>query len=211
MLDNYERLDNGVIKQIEITKKKEYNVEYVDTRYNTYGDLGYKMAFLRLGFMIGALNGTVPNKVLDVGYGNGDFLKACTNVVPHSYGSDLSGYPVPEGVTYVESIYEDEYDVVCFFDVLEHFDDIYDIKKLKTNFILISVPQCHYISDEWFANWKHRRPDEHLWHFDEMALIAFFDEIGYELVSSSNVEDTIRKPTSDLPNILTCLFRKRLA
>lgn len=209
MLDNYEKLENGAIRQITIAKKKEYDVNYVDTRYNTYGDLGYKMAFLRLGFLIGAFDGSIPNSILDVGYGNGDFLKAAQNVIPNCFGSDVSGYQVPDGVTYVEDIYKDKYDVVCFFDVLEHFEDIYEIKKLNTDFVLISVPQCHYVNDEWFENWKHRRPDEHLWHFNESALVNFFYEIGYELVLSSNVEDTIRKPTTELPNILTCLFRKR--
>lgn len=208
MLDNYEKLENGVVKQISITKKKEYNPEYVETRYNTYGDLGYKMAYLRLGFLIGALNGSIPNSVLDVGYGNGDFLKAAINTIPKCLGSDVSGYPVPEGVEYIDNIYNSEVDVTCFFDVLEHFDDIYDIKNLNTKYILISVPQCHYIDDQWFENWKHRRPDEHLWHFDEPALINFFGEIGYEIVQSSNIEDTIRKPTNNLPNILTCLFKK---
>jgi hypothetical protein len=113
MLTNYEKLPNGVIKQIEIGSKKEYNSEYVNTRYNTYGDLGPKMAFMRLGFLVGSL-GRVPKSVLDVGYGNGDFLAACTNIVPDCYGSDVSGYPIPRNCVYVEDIYDKEYDVVCF-------------------------------------------------------------------------------------------------
>jgi len=209
MLANYIKLENGVIRQEEILDKIEYNFNYANA-YNAHGDLGPKMAFMRLGFLIGALNGSIPENILDVGYGNGDFLKAATNIIPNCYGSDISGYPVPEGVSFVEDIYKDKFDVVCFFDVLEHFDNIYDISKLNANFILVSVPQCHYLSDEWFENWKHRKPGEHLWHFDEQALVAFFNEIGYDLVLSSNIEDTIRKPVNTvMPNILTCLFRKK--
>lgn len=209
MLKNYERLPNGVVRQVLINKKKEYNVEYVNVRYNTYGDLGPKMAFLRLGFLLGALKGVIPNSVLDIGYGNGDFLKAAANIIPECYGSDISNYPVPEGCKFREDIYKDKYDVVCFFDVLEHFDDIYDIANLQTKYILISVPNCHYPSDEWFEQWKHRRPDEHLWHFNTEGLINFFDEVGYDFVAESNFEDTIRKPTTEFSNILTCLFKKR--
>jgi primosomal protein N'' len=92
--------------------------------------------------------------------------------------------------------------------VLEHFDNIYEIKNLKTKYVLISVPECHHPSDKWFEEWKHRRPDEHLWHFDKNALQNFFAEIGYEMVAISNIEDAIRKPVTSLSNILTCLFRK---
>ena len=42
------------------------------------------------------------------------------------------------------------------------------VKKLKCKYILISVPCCHYYSDDWFKNWKHRRPDEHIFHFNEI-------------------------------------------
>ena len=65
--------------------------------------------------------------------------------------------------------------------------NIYDIQKLKTKYIYISVPQCHYISDEWFLNWKHRRPDEHLWHFNLNSITNFMKEIGFNIVSISSM------------------------
>ena len=72
----------------------------------------------------------------------------------------------------------------------------------------ISVPHCHNTNDEWFEKWKHRRPDEHLWHFDQESLVKFMRRMGFVLCSSSNLEDTIRKNNDQTEtNILTCIFR----
>ena len=100
------------------------------------------------------------------------------------------------------------YDVITFFDSLEHFEDIEFVKDLKCRVVCISVPYCHNKSDEWFENWKHRRPNEHLWHFDKDSLVKFMERMGFVLCSYSNLEDTIRKnPDQEEPNILTCIFR----
>jgi len=56
--------------------------------------------------------------------------------------------------------------------------------------------------------WKHRRPDEHLWHFNEKSIETFFNEMGYDMVSHSNIEDIVRKTNEVYPNILTCIFKK---
>ena len=206
MLNNYEKLKNGVIKQIEKNSPVIYDYNYVNNSYNTYGELGLRMAHLRLGYLIGSL-GFTPNSILDMGYGNGDFIKTCSTIIKNCNGHDISGYPLPDQVTFVEDPYKDKYDIVTFFDVLEHFDNIYDIKNLKTDYILISLPYCHYHNDEWFETWKHRRPNEHLWHFNESSLISFMSEIGYSCINTCNIEDVIRKDKSNSPNILTGIFK----
>ena len=209
MIENYEVLPNGLIKQVNIKKKLQtYNNKYVDDRYNTYGIKGHQMSGLRLGYLISSIN-KIPESILDVGYGNGDFLKLCSESKIKCYGNDISGYPLPSGVTFVNSIIDNYYEVICFFDVLEHFEDITFIKELNCKYVYVSVPWCHYLNDEWFENWRHRREDEHLWHFDDKSIIKFFNEMGYELLNKSNVEDTIRKHENTLENILTCIFYKK--
>ena len=207
MIENYEVLENGLIKQKKILDKiPDYNYNYVNNSYNQYGEKGTQMAGLRLGYLIATL-GYKPNSILDVGYGNGDFLKICKNTID-TYGNDVSNYPLPEGVKFVENILEKHYDVICFFDVLEHFEKIDFVKDLKCDYIYISLPWCHYFSDKWFIEWKHRRPDEHLWHFNEKSIEKFFNEMGYDMVDYSNIEDTIRITNEEYPNILTCIFKK---
>ena len=208
MLSNYERLSNGVIKQRNVSKI-QYDYNY-SNKYNSYGEKGRNLSHLRFGVLIGAI-GFIPNSIVDVGYGNGDFLSVCTKKITHVYGCDLSDYPVPEKCTKIELDDIKSVDVVCFFDSLEHFDDISFVKNLDTSYVFISVPWCHYLSDEWFETWYHRRENEHLYHFNEESLKCFFDELGYDCIYRSSFEDIVRHNPSvyPLPNILSCIFKKR--
>jgi len=163
---------------------------------------------LRLGYIIGSI-GYIPNSILDVGYGNGAFLSSCSAIIKHLYGNDINGYKLPYYCNFVENIMNDHYDVITFFDSLEHFEDISFVKDLKCNYVIISVPNCHYFNDEWFKEWKHRKPNEHLYYFNTESLVNFFDECGFECVNTSNVEDVIRKNDNETySNILTATFKK---
>jgi hypothetical protein len=206
MLENYKIDKNGVIHQLDY-KIIEYNPEYIEKRYYQYPEKCVNMGYLRLGYLIGSL-GHIPTSILDVGYGSGDFLKVCKEIIPDCYGYDITTIPPPEGVKLVTSIYENYYEVISFFDVLEHFEDINEIKKLNCSYIFISLPWCHNHSDEWFKDWKHRRPNEHLHHFNENSLDEFLKEIGYIKISATNIEDTIRKTDQKDPNILSAIYKK---
>ena len=177
MIENYKVFENGLIKQEKIVNNiQNYDINYVDVRYNSYGEKGPQMAGLRLGYLIGKL-GKKPESILDVGYGNGDFLKVCVQGINNCYGNDISNYPIPNGVNFVDDILKNYYEVICFFDVLEHFEDINFIKDLKCKYVYISVPWCHNFSDSWFYEWKHRRVDEHLWHFNEKSIKNLINEL----------------------------------
>ena len=207
MMENYELLENGLIKQINFfERKKDYNPNYIESSYNQYGIKGPQLAGIRLGYLLGNL-GFTPKSILDIGYGNGDFLNVCKETI-ESFGNDISNYPIPKGCTFVDDIFSRHFDVISMFDVLEHFESISFVKNLKCNFFYISVPWCHNYSEEWFLNWKHRRPDEHLWHFNENSITNFFKEMGYKKIIHSNVEDTIRVDRNNDKNILTCIFKK---
>jgi SAM-dependent methyltransferase len=208
MLDNYNKDELGVIHQI-MSKKYDYSNDYINNSYNSYGDLPKLISYLRLGNIIGSI-GRYPNSLLDVGYGNGEFLKLCAEVILKCYGNDVSGYSIPNGCVFVDDIFQREYDVITFFDVLEHFEDINVVSKLKCNYVVISVPWCHYFSDEWFDTWKHRREDIHLHHFNDEALVKFMRFHKFKCVSLTNIEDIIRKSVDKSPNILTGTFKKNI-
>ena len=82
------------------------------------------------------------------------------------------------------------------------------LNKLNCKYIFISLPWCHYFNDEWFNKWYHRRENEHLYHFNDKALINFFKENGYDNIYISNFEDNIRKNNENYPNILSGIFVK---
>jgi hypothetical protein len=209
MIDNYEVLENGIIKQIKIVNEiQTYNENYVEERYNTYGEKGPQMAGLRLGYLVSKI-GKLPKSILDIGYGNGDFLKICSQGIENCYGNDISNYQLPEKCNFIDDIFSKHFDVICFFDALEHFEDINFVKDLNCDYLYISLPWCHNFSDDWFLNWKHRRVDEHLWHFNDKSLVNFMDSMGFGVLDLSNLEDIIRKPSDNNENILTGIFKKK--
>lgn len=209
MLKGYSIDSDGVISQVDKTpiNYDENYISLVGGLSTGMKELSTKMSYLRLGYVIGSI-GKVPNSILDVGYGDGDFLNVCKQIISECYGNDVSPCPVPEGCYRVELFEKKYYDVVTFFDSLEHFPDIEFVKDLNCKYVCISVPHCHYFDDDWFLNWKHRKPSEHIWHFNEKSLTSFMRRMGFELVNCTNLEDTIRKNNKKETNILTCLFKK---
>lgn len=207
MKTKYEILKSGVIHQVT-QKSIKYNKKYIQATYNTYGIATKHISYLRLGYIVGSIN-KIPDSILDVGFGNGDFLKICEKKIKNCYGNDISGYPLPKNIKFVSEIEKKFFDVITFFDSLEHFQNIHFVKNLKCNYVVISVPYCHYFSEEWFENWKHRRENEHLWHFNEKSLINFMKECGFTVLNYCNIEDTIRKSTDNNQNILTAIFKKK--
>ena len=115
MLKNYQRLPNGVIKQIA-TNPFVYDPEYIEV-YNKYGDARIKMAWMRMGYITGVIGN--PSTLIDVGYGNGDFLRAAREFT-ECYGHDINDYPIPEGCRFMDDWKNFDGDVMTFFDVLEH-------------------------------------------------------------------------------------------
>ena len=204
MLENYRKLENGVIEQI---KKEEflYDEEYIKKCILTTEDMHY----LRYGYMCGVI-GHKPNSILDMGYGDAGFLKVCNKNIKECYGNDINGHLLPEDIKFLtfEQSIDIEVEVITFFDCLEHFHGISFVKNLKATYIVVSLPNCHYFSDEWFENWKHRKPNEHLWHFNEKSLQNFMGEMGYSTLDISNIEDILRVSTLPYSNILTGVFIK---
>lgn len=207
MINNYELTQDGVIKQINI-EPFNYDIDYSDSRYSIFNDRG-NILNLRLGYIIGSI-GKIPDSLMDVGYGNGDFLDQCKECIPTLYGNDIPpAYPLSDGITFIDDITSQEVEVITFFDSLEHFPDIEWVKDLKCKYVVISLPWCYNGHDDaWFSNWKHRKPNEHLYHFNEVTLNSFMTRHGFELINYCNIEDKVRKDKTLSPNILTACFRK---
>jgi hypothetical protein len=207
MINNYQITQDGVIKQT-IIKPFNYDIDYSDSRYSIFNDRG-NILNLRLGYIIGTL-GKIPKSLMDVGYGNGDFLDACVGCIDNLYGNDIEpAYPLKENIHFVKDITSQEVEVITFFDSLEHFYDIEFVKNLKCKYVIISLPWCYNgLDDEWFTNWKHRKPDEHIYHFTEKSLEVFMNRQGFKMLNYCNLEDKVRIDKNLYPNILTACFEK---
>lgn len=209
MLKNYFVDPFGVIHQQNIG---EFSKDYA-SQYNSYGELSNYMAYLRYGYIMGVVSQAKffkPSTILDIGYGNGAFLSVCQKAGMSAFGYDVSDTPVPEGCTKIDTLSNPgEFDIITMFDSLEHFRDLNTVYYLPARWLFISVPNCvDGWDDYWFESWKHRRPDEHLHHFNATSLRKFVTyEDRWKYVTHSYIEDVIRK--SDQPrNILTMVFTR---
>lgn len=161
------------------------------------------------------------HSLLDCGYGNGDFLKyvQVTEAVETLYGHDISGVLAPYDVKQLGHIGDTSFndiDVITFWDCLEHFPDLSFLQHLKAKALLISLPWNHFNADHNrkgrdiaitnFESWHHRKPNEHLHHFDKFALVATLKLYGWELIFSNNMEDMVRDRAPY--NILTAAFQR---
>ncbi len=210
MSGEYEIDKCGVIHQVEY-EKFNYDSEYIDT-YRNFGVSQDMMSHLRLGFLMGAMK-RKPASIIDVGFGDGNFIKTCLKAGIESYGADIAGVEIPEGAHFIDDFINcgKSFDVISFFDSLEHFEDIDFIDKLDVNYLIISVP-CVPTRDtesSIFMDWKHRKPNEHLHHFDSISLRSFMLDRGYLFKSLSNPEDVIRRDGNVDVNIITGVFQKR--
>ena len=208
MLEGYEKLRDGVIKQVDAIPPV-YDEEYVKDYYLVNGIFEKELSCLRLGLILGQLNHSV-NKLLDIGYGNGGFLDRASKVIKGCYGYDVGpAFPLPSQIKPVyNNATSDYYDLITLFNSLEHIPDIDFIENLQCKYVAITVPWCHYFSDGWFETWKHRKPNEHIWHFNDESLTRFMNSKGYSVLHTSNVEDCLRGEPLGYPNYLTAIFKK---
>lgn len=207
MLQGYKQLQNGVIYQEDLLCTMDYTEGYITSSYGEEEMLN--ISYLRLGFLISFLESVGKKgkiEILDVGYGFGHFLKVCSDYKFNAYGIDINNHDISKFAKI--GSYSGYYDVVTFYDSLEHFHSIDFIKDLNCKYILISMPLCHYFGDAWFRDWKHRKYGEHLWHFSEEALVNHLKDCGYIVRLISNVEDSLRVSSLPYRNIQTIIAEK---
>jgi len=203
MLNNYEMDKFGIINQIahddSVVVEKDYG-KY----YNDLGETANYLSYLRLGYVLAHTEEC--HTLLDIGYGNGAFLNAANKAFTLTAGLDLTREYLPASSFAEDDIYA-PYDIITFFDSLEHFEEIDLVKDLNCKYIVISVPNCRFGTDDvWFETWKHRKPNEHLHHFNTESLTSFLVYNGYQVINTSSFEDTIRK--GDFNNILSVIAKK---
>jgi len=207
---------HGVIHQLPPFRPPDNATYYVDY-YNKLSVKSRAMAHARLGYVLTTTDiiRSAEKRVLDVGFGNGDFLRACADAGLTPFGYDKYATDLGDArirTSTAPCVLNEPYDVITFFDALEHFPEIGFVKDLRTRFLTISVPWLHFTIDSAeFLRWKHRKPHEHLHHFTEESLRAFMLASGYTYVHHCNVEDAIRciGDGGGMPNVLTATFKKR--
>jgi SAM-dependent methyltransferase len=212
MIENYTIDAFGVIHQIDFTPIT-YDRKYL-SYYEAKSDRTIKLGYQRLGWLLGLLQ-HMPRSVLEIGYGTGTFIEAAqTTGVPRCAGCDVSPFPLPAGVPFLDwgLALDEKWEVVAMFDVLEHVPDLTFLGRLQTDYLALAVPYCRWreLGDAWFRDWRMLLPNEHLHHFDPQSLEALLGHYGFAPVTLNTFEDGIRlRPSETGPNILSGLFRKK--
>ena len=189
-----------------------YDENYVESRYGRYNYINcIRLNILRLNIIVDNFITNNANKIIDFGCGNGIFIELCNAIGMNAFGHDISNYKTNfRKISYADILKYKPWDIITFFDSLEHIINPFDIiSEINAKYILMSFPNCKYLeSAEWFMKWKHRRPGEHLWHFNEENIVYPLNRIGYHKMFSSSIEDIVRNDINNVPNIITIGFKK---
>ena len=154
----------------------KYDLNYYEKMLRQNSRSAEKIAKVRWNF-IRQLN---PRFVLDFGSGVGWFRAYKPEGIEVD-SFDIGPYPQT-------GILRDYYNLICFWDVLEHisgFDSIKDVLTL-TDYVALCVP----IKPEkaLLETWKHFKPGEHLNYFTEKSLDETFKKYSFHLLAKASPE-----------------------
>ncbi len=169
------------------------------------------MSVLRWAFIQSHLSLTTGSRILDVGYGNGAFLKRARKAGMAVFGIDL--HTEDFGIPVVDFATDQDYDLVCFFDSLEHFPAFDPVFLLRARHAIVSVPNTPDFILRTPSDWRHFKPGEHLHYFSRPSLDRLMAAFGFpRKVADGFPEDdlrgklTIRNRTFD--NIYTAIYTR---
>jgi len=144
-----------------------YNLEYYEHMLRIYSKTAEQICKIRWNFIkeIKLLT------ILDYGSGVGWFRAyRPKDIEVDSY--DIANYPQT-------GIQKKEYDLVCFWDVLEHLENFNQIKSLLINTKAVAVSMPIKPKKIKLENWKHFKPNEHLHYFTIETLDALFKTYNF--------------------------------
>lgn len=217
--------DCGLVWATDRLTTQTYDEKYVAERYDRYPTTQL-MSELRASLVetVLLLHESLPmasqkvNKgaLLDVGYGNGSFIREALQRGWSAAGNDLNTTPYPGVERRVLPLHctarHLAYRIITFWDCLEHFEELDNIRNVAdaASWIFLSYPKMPddfpCISD----NWKHARPGEHHFFFTPKSLERIFTtkKSVAEVVYTGNPEDCIRGKREDgQANIQTVALR----
>ena len=95
-----------------------------------------------------------------------------------------------------------EYDLITFWDVLEHIITLEVVIAImeRTKWVACTVPILPY--DIPLHQWKHYKPGEHVRYYTKDILKSFFKDNGFRLVKSGQPECPPRE------DVYSFLFQK---
>lgn len=153
-----------------------YNLKYYENMLRLYSKSAEMISKIRWDFV----KETDAKLVLDYGSGCGWFRAfAPEGITVDSF--DIGLYPQT-------GINHKEYDLVTFWDVLEHIPNFRSIEPVLNSckWAALTIPIKPEFVD--LKDWKHFKPNEHLHYFTIETLVILFENYGFKLNNSGTPE-----------------------
>ena len=171
--------------------------------------------------------GLSTSRILDIGCGNGRFLKYLLNFGEFElFGIELEGNSanraaqIPEinlkiGKLKINDFPENYFDAISLFHVFEHLTEPRETlgiitQTLKSDGVLtISFPNINSFQSKIFkGKWLHLDPPRHLFFFKPNDFIELMKSQGYKL-EQTNYLSLEQNPFGWVQSILNCIFNRR--
>lgn len=183
-------------KLSEYYKSDDY-ISHTDSKKTLFDKVYQLVKSIMLKKKIGLLENYFPQKgrVLDIGAGTGDFLKAAKNsgwethgAEPNKKARELARQKEIILNEHTESFPDSNFDAITMWHVLEHVPDLekqlQEIDRLlkKDGTIFVAVPNFKSFDAEHYQEfWAAYDVPRHLWHFSKTSISKLFKKVNFEL------------------------------
>lgn len=182
-----------------------YNYHLPDTK-EMYNELSNKISYYpefrpEYGIATEIIEELKPESLLEIGCGNGSFLKRIEHLIPNVLGSEYNpdalnickskGLNVSEQKIY--EMKEESFDVICHFEVLEHVFDTFEfmnqsLKLLKKGGkLIIGTPDPEGISSI-IGRFQLNLPPHHQFDFSKKSLEWLASKFGLKVYQYQKTE-----------------------
>lgn len=178
--------------------ESEDYISHTDAKRSLFEKIYHWVKIYSLNKKVSLINSLHKSKgsLLDIGAGTGDFLVTAkangwqiTGIEPNENAKKLA---VSKGVSFennIESIENQQFDVITMWHVLEHVPNVeHQIKELKrllkpNGTIIIAVPNFKSFDAGYYGEfWAAFDVPRHLWHFSKTSIEKLFGKENIQLV-----------------------------
>jgi 2-polyprenyl-3-methyl-5-hydroxy-6-metoxy-1,4-benzoquinol methylase len=161
-------------------------ISHTDAKRSLFEKMYHLVKSYSLKKKVGIINSyhTQKGSLLDIGAGTGDFLVTANSlgwltkgIEPNENAKKLA---VSKGISFeksIESIENQQFDVITMWHVLEHVPDVtHQINQLKrllkpNGTIIIAVPNYKSFDAQYYGKfWAAYDVPRHLWHFSKISI-----------------------------------------
>ncbi|WP_136669156.1 bifunctional 2-polyprenyl-6-hydroxyphenol methylase/3-demethylubiquinol 3-O-methyltransferase UbiG [Flavobacterium sp. H122] len=178
--------------------ESEDYISHTDAKRSLFEKIYHIVKSYSLKKKVGLINSYHSKKgsLLDIGAGTGDFLVTAKGAGWHTTGvepnENAKKLAVSKGISFkdtIESIENQQFDVITMWHVLEHVPDIeHQIKQLKrllkpNGTLIIAVPNFKSFDAQHYGKfWAAYDVPRHLWHFSKTSIEKLVSRENMKLI-----------------------------